>query len=330
MEFSIHNPSSIPVTVLCEYERVEGIEVAVDFEWKEYTLEPEEMIKNHYTITVNSSLAVTHLLRIALFTKITSGNQSGLLGAGVIHNKITYYTEDTGTLLTIRALDQSFRPRDSLIIINYKGPESTAWTPLKHVNGTMFTGFLPVGEYQIQAYDQETGIYAEEIFTLQNETEISLILQLVGIKIGPLHSYHRYGLLNIRFNLTISNYVEAFDYVEIRAGIYDRLNERLDYVVNPQLSLPQVTNFKLLTEFRGLKLNAGAYRILAQIVTTNNLILAETYQDVNYTPPITPAVTIEVMLLFAGGLFVGVVVWRTKPQSIKIYEGVKNKLKQLR
>ena len=328
MLFAVQNPSLDPITVVCSYEQIDGFDFNLSFEWTEYQLAPHERKENHYRITVNSTLAVTHLIQILLFTKISASNgSSGLLPGGVIHNKITYYTEETGALLSLNVFDQSLRPRDSTIYINHKGPASTAWTPLRIVNGTHYQGFLPVGSYQVQAYDQETGIYAEELFTLTNETAVDLILQLVGIKIGKLYSYHRYGLLNIQFNLTISNYVEAFEYVEIRTGIYNRLNERLDYVINPQLSLPKVTNFKLLTEFKGLKLNAGAYQIIAQIVTTNNLVLAETRQDVSYTPPTEPNTTIQVLVLFAGALFVGVVMWGTKPQWMSFLEGVKNRLK---
>jgi hypothetical protein len=323
MLFTVHNPSVEPVTVVCRQEAIAGLNISITFEWEEYQLAPKEMKTNHYAITINSTLAVTHTLKIVLFTRTTTGNQSSLAGAGVIHNKITYYTEETGALLTINVLDQSFRPRNSTIYINYKGDASTAWTPLRVINNSFYTGFFPTGEYQLQAYDSETGIYAEKIFTLTNESTVELILQLVAIKIGPLHSYHHLERLYIRFNLTISNYVEAFEYVEIRAAIYNLQAEVLDSVINPQLSLPKITNFKLLTEFKGLQLRAGKYRILAQIVTTNNLILAETYQDVHYTPPVHTSQVIQYGVIVIGAVVI--IVWGTKPQWMNFLEGVRHK-----
>ena len=151
MVFTIHNPNADPVTVLCRYERIEGVNVSVEFAWDSYHLAPYEVITNHYRIAVNSTLAITHTLRILLFTQVGAGNESGLLGAGIIHNKITYYTAETGALLTVNVLDQSFRPRMSEIYFNYKGEASTAWTPLRIVNDSSYQGFFPLGQYQLQA-----------------------------------------------------------------------------------------------------------------------------------------------------------------------------------
>jgi len=325
MQFTVYNPSTENITAICRFEEIEGIDLQVFFEWNETIILPFQTQQNHYAIYINSTLAVTHTVRIALYSKIQTTNGSALAPAGVITNKISYYTEESGALLTLSILDQSSRPRNSTVFINYKGDESTAWTPIKFLNQShYYQGFLPLGQYQIQAYDQETGIYGETIFLFNESQAIEVYLQLVNIKIGKVISYHRYNLLYIHFNLTISNYVEAFDFVEIQAILYNLENEKLASVVNPQLSLPQIMDFKIATEFSALKLQAGRYRIQAQIVTTNQIILAVTSQDFTYTPPADPITDLRMLLIFlvigTGAIII------TIPKWTELLRGAKNKL----
>lgn len=301
MYFQLNNDNDFDITVNCTFEQIEGIDLSVNLLWNIANISVGESLKNYYSIKINSSLATTVIIHINIFQKPVDSSEQKLAIAGAVTNRVTYYTEEQGHLLRLNIFDQSDRYREAMVTIKHSYNKSAPFTIIKEFNGTDFYGLLPSGNYQIQAYDLDTGIYGEANFKLINDTDINVNLALVGFNMFRLLTTNRLGI-----NTSINNFVGELEEVEIFGellfnGEVISQTEKIRYS-----KFPKITNFYASMWFDPIKMETGEY-IVRGVIYANELFIADKSMSFTYTKlPINQFkwFTDNLPLIFIGSLII--------------------------
>ena len=277
MIFYVKNTESEPIEVKCGYDRIEGINFSVELDWTSIILEPQKSISNHFIISVGESLNVTFPVQISV-VGYSLNNDSGnkLVGAGIVTNFISYYSEQTGYFMDLRIMDQSGKPRIADIKLEHKFNASYPYTPIKRVNTSTLSGYFPKGWYSILARDLETGRTGAEQFYLDNDSVISVEIQLVGFSyFEPIGDSRNH----LGINATINNFVSILYEVEIFAELFldgvkiDETNK--DY----WQEFPQVSDHRIKLWFSFDEWREADYEVFAYIYSMD-LKIAEKFKIV--------------------------------------------------
>jgi hypothetical protein len=304
MFFSVMNDESFSIQVNCTYERIEGINVSVGFQWESIILEANAKRSNRYSISVYDSFNVTFPVRIFCTAKPLDNSSGQKVIPGVIVlNQITYYSDKTGYHLALQVMDQSSLPREATIIMNHKYNDSVGYTPIKKVNASNIQGYFPQGWYQVIAIDLETSIVAETQFYFDNDTIIFLELQLVGFSQFELISDNKN---HVGVNATINNFVEMLYDVEIYAELY--LDGELLSVSDSKDKIlplfPEITDYGIKTWFNFEDWEITEYVVIGKIYSANQFIASKfKILPINEVPPENQ---LNPILLIAVGSFIGI------------------------
>lgn len=307
MQFTVKNNHGYPIEVACSYQKVEGINIDVIFDWTRINLTAGEIAINRYKINVTGELSAIFNLKIFLHERPReSGTQ--MVTGGIIINKVTFFSLSEGSLLTLKITDQAERPRDAQVTIKYSFNDSMPFTPIKEFNNSQFYGVLPYGNYRVRAYDiGEPSIYAEDDFIL-NDTEHNLTvkLDLVGFGIFKLISRGTIGVEAIIFN-----HVGEIKSVKIYGELYlIESNELIETSESWDISpLPKTTDQKLTLWFQYLDWTPDKKYIVRGVIEAGGLPIAYRWSEqfdikTSSTKKAEP-LQLEAILLF--GVVIGVV-----------------------
>lgn len=304
MFFSVNNDESYAIQVNCTFERIEGINVSVKFQWQSITLEAKAKQSNHYSIHVYDSFNVTFPVRIFCKAKPLDNSSGQKVIPGVIVlNQITYYSDKTGYYLDLQVLDQSGLSRQASVTMNHKYNESVGYTPMKQINTSRIQGYFPQGWYQIIAVDLETSIVAERQFQLNNDSTIILELKLVGFSQFDIITDNKN---HVGVNTTINNFVEMLYDVEIYAELY--LEGELLSVSDSKDKIlplfPQTKNYGIKTWFEFEDWEVAEYVVIGKIYSANQFIASKfKIMPINEVPPKNQ---LDPILLIAVGSLIGI------------------------
>jgi len=271
MTFTIKNDQAFPIELHCTHEEFEGIDIDVNFAWKNITLEPYESVMNHYSFDIVGNLSATVDMRIIVYQRPADDSGAQLAAGAIIPNRIVYYSEEEGAFLSLRIMDQAATFREANVLIKYQVNNSMPLTPFKAFNGTQFHGVVPKGTYQIQAWDTETSIYGVKTVDItENNTEIDLVLQLIGFDRFLPQVVDTLGL-----NTTIFNHVGLIDEVEIFAELYlgdEKIAQTNSFISNPY---PQVRKHELVLWFPEKDLIYNKRVIIRGVIIADGVLVAE-------------------------------------------------------
>lgn len=303
--FYVKNTESEPIEVRCGYDVIEGINVSVELDWTSIVLEPQKSISNHFIIHVGESFNITFPVQISV-VGYSLNNETGnkLVGAAIVTNFISYYSEQTGYFLDLRIIDQSGRPRIADIKLEHKFNTSYPYTPIKRVNSSTLSGYFPKGYYSILARDLETGRTGAEQFYLGNDSIIDVEIQLVGFGyFEPMGDSRNH----LGINATINNYVSTLYEIEIFAELFldgvkiDETNK--DY----WQEFPQVSDHRIKLWFSFDEWKAADYEIFGYIYSMGEKI-AEKFKIVPIRDVVKVGNDIPIALVIAATFICGIAV----------------------
>lgn len=309
MQFTVKNNQPNPREIVCTYQKVEGIDIDVIFDWTRINLTVGETAINKYKINVTGELSVIFNLKIFLHEKPLGSSDSQLLSGGIMINKVVFYSSTAGSLLTLKITDQAERPREAEVTIKYSLNDSMPYTPIKEFNGSQFYGVLPYGDYRVYAYDiGEPTIYAEQDFVL-NDTEhnMTVKLDLVGFGIFKLIPRGTVGV-----ETTIFNHVGELESVKIYAELYyDDTHELLEATNPIKISpLPKSVNQKITMWFQYLDWTPNRKYIVRGVIEAGELPIAyrwsEKFDIIPTEEENKPLITIEgiIGVVFITGIII--------------------------
>ena len=312
MWFSVGNTESFPLFINCTFKEIFGVNISVNLSWESKYLEPNEIVKNYYTITVNDSFSGVYNLEIDIIGYTLENEGFRVIGGGSVFIGVSYYGDIEGYRLELDITDQAKKPRESQVIIRYKSYEyadSMSYTPIYEFNGTSFNGYLPAGYYQIFARDLETNWIVEESFELNNDTYKNLQLELVRFDFIPMFTDKG----DVGVNITILNRIEMLYEVEIYAELY--CNNELISQTNKEFrsEFPKARSFRLELWMKPFTWKTGDYEIIGYIDSIEQHIAFKTY-SFPYQVPSNPLIDSIVIGLCLLGVILVVQYLKKKPK----------------
>lgn len=321
MIFSVKNNQDKPIMVNCTYETFEGINLSVSFFWDSCILQPDEQIQNKYAIFFSSVFNSTFIVRIYLRTLTIgqSGNQAST--GGIIANKVTFFSENTGSFLDLKVSDQSGEPRIANISIRYRPTLNDVFTPVKYLIDSWYQGYLPNGFYRVSAFDLEvSNIYAESDFELTADSLVDLELELVGFRHFKYVTSQTKDYTFLGINGTVVNNLDVIHDVRIYGELYFEGELISNTSVNYESHLYKSNHSNLYSFtmwFDPFTWKIGSYEIKGFIYSYEDLIA---HKELGFSKDIIQDIQEDPLkyigfVVGSGGILLGVAMYIGKKRS---------------
>lgn len=300
MSFTVKNNHASSREIVCTYQQIAGIDVEVIFDWNRMNISAGEAVVNNYKLNVTGEFSAIFNLEIFLREKPTGASDSQLATGGIINNKVAFYSDQEGSLLTLRITDQADHLRDARVKITYSVNNSMPFTPIKEFNGSSFYGVLPYGNYRVHAYDLKAqNVYAEKSFILNESTKtLNVPLALVGFGMFRLVFIDAVGI-----NSTIFNHVGEIAAVQVYGELMiESTREVVETTVPWEFSPLQETKGQLFTfwfNYQGWIYDTN-YIVKGIIKTGEQLVAFKFSEKFSIPPPENKPLNIPLEFIILG------------------------------
>jgi len=291
MVFSVRNNNLEPIRINCTFKPIPQVNLSINFSWDSFVLGPNEKKINSYSIFADLSLSAIYEIKIGISQQAPNITGAIATVGGAIINYVVFYGPDEGEILDLRIVDQAETPRSASVSVNYRVNSSFSWTPINHFNGSRFYGIYPLGDYQVNAIDLETGIRGETTFTLvKNASIFYLPIPLIELYFD---CFDIGSTIGVQFH--IDNYKGELAELVVYAELWDG-TEKLQTTQNVTLKpFPKTENQIIWINFY-YDIDEGDYIVRGKLESLG-FLLATYDRQLHFTPPNSPFHLTELALL---------------------------------